>query len=118
MRTLSLVARGAANFTARAIRTAGRVFIKQFEETHAGGALVLFLLFLCFPSFSHAGCKASSPCVSSPLELGTLGGTSSTSNINSEANAISGNGNIVVGSSLINDPVNITSHAFCGKTGK
>ena len=43
--------------------------------------------------------------------------TLGTSSINSEATAVSGNGNIVVGSSLIDDPVNITSHAFLWQGG-
>ena len=78
--------------------------------------LAAFLLVLT-PGSSRAGCKASSPCVTSPLDLGTLGGTSSTSSINSEATAVSGNGNIVVGSSLTGDPVNIGSHAFLWQSG-
>jgi probable HAF family extracellular repeat protein len=73
------------------------------------------LLLVLTPHSSRAACKTSSPCAT-PLDLGTLGGFSSSS-INSEATAVSGNGNVVVGSSLINDPVNITSHAFLWKGG-
>ena len=77
---------------------------------------VVIPLAAAFPDQSYAACKASTPCATTPVDLGTLGGTSSSS-INSEATAVSSNGNVVVGSALINDPVNITSHAFLWQSG-
>ena len=46
-----------------------------------------------------------------------MGGNGGTSAITSEAAAVSGNGNVVVGSSLIDDPVRLAYHAFPWQDG-
>ena len=52
------------------------------------------LLLVLTPHSSRAACKTSSPCATTPMDLGTLGGDGGTSVISSEAAAVTDNGKL------------------------
>ena len=71
------------------------------------------LMLVLTPDSSRAACKTSSPCATTPMDLGTLGGDAGTSAINSEAAAVTDNG-IVVGTAV--NPDNLR-RAFLWQNG-
>ena len=71
------------------------------------------LLLVLTPHSSRAACKTSSPCATTPMDLGTLGGYGGPSVIGSEAAAVTDNG-IVVGTAL--NPDNLR-RAFLWQNG-
>ena len=87
----------------------------QIKRRPFGKATLMLaaLLLVLTPHSSRAACKTSSPCATTPMDLGTLGGDVGTSAINSEAFAVTDNG-IVVGYAV--NPDNLR-HAFLWQNG-
>lgn len=97
-------------YVARTLRGIVAVLLDQ-SRNRILGSVTLALGLLLVPGISYGGCK--NPCVTSPLDLGTFGGNFS-DRINSEAQAVTAKGDVVVGSSLDADGV---SHAFLWQDG-
>jgi probable HAF family extracellular repeat protein len=104
--------------TGRAPRPVAIVLLEQNKRLPCGKAtsiLAALALVLALGS-SHAACNTSTPCVTAPIDLGTLGGIlpASAGIINNQAAAVNGNGNVVVGSDLTTDNV---AQAFLWRSG-
>jgi probable HAF family extracellular repeat protein len=101
--------------TGRAPQPVAVVQPYQIKRRPFGKATLMLvaLILVLNPGSSRAACKTSSPCATTPMDLGTLGGDAGTSVINSEAAAVTDNG-LVVGTAV--NPDNLR-RAFLWQNG-